>query len=151
MPGTSQIEVVGCRLSVVALLDDERAIKEVTLPKVESFKDLVVWQKAMDLATVVYALTKAFPRSEEYRMTSQLTRSIVSVPANIAEGHGRSTARDYAHFIHIARGSLAESATYLLLAVRLGYLTDDATAEALTLIDAVGRMLTALRKSLMPR
>lgn len=121
------------------------------MPKVESFKDLVVWQKAMDLATVVYALTKAFPRSEEYRMTSQLTRSIVSVPANIAEGHGRSTARDYAHFIHIARGSLAESATYLLLAVRLGYLTDDATAEALTLIDAVGRMLTALRKSLMPR
>jgi four helix bundle protein len=105
----------------------------------------------MDLATVVCGLTKAFPRSEDYRMTSQLTRSIVSVPANIAEGHARPTARDFANFLHIARGSLAESETYLLLSVRLGYLLEDAICDAMELVDAVGRMLTALRKSISPR
>ena len=96
------------------------------MAKIESHRDLIVWQRAMDLAVLVYAATARFPMSENYRTTSQLTRSIVSVAANIAEGHARSTARDFANFLHISRGSLTESETYVLLAVRLGYLTDQA-------------------------
>lgn len=84
-------------------------------------------------------------------MTSQLTRSIVSVAANIAEGHARSTARDFANFLHISRGSLAESETYILLAVRLGYLTDEAAEPILALVEEVGRMLNALRRRIYPR
>ena len=118
---------------------------------IESHRDLVVWQKAMDLATETYALTRRFPNSENYRMTSQITRSAVSVAANIAEGHARSTAKDFANFLHIARGSLAETETHILLAIRLGYITDAEAATVLELIDHVGRMLSALRRKIMPR
>ena len=121
------------------------------MPKIESHRDLIVWQKAMDLAVQVYAVTARFPSSENYRMTSQLTRSIVSVAANIAEGHARSTARDFANFLHIARGSLAESETYVLLAVRLGYIDTKTSDPVLALVDEVGRMLNALRKRIYPR
>jgi four helix bundle protein len=73
---------------------------------IRSHRDLIVWQKAMDLVVLVYQLCDRFPNSELYRLVSQLTRAAVSVPANIAEGHARATRRDYAHFIAMARGSL---------------------------------------------
>jgi len=79
----------------------------------------------MRLATEAYRLTKALPRSEEYRLTSQLLRAAASVPANIAEGHARGTRKDYAHFISIARGSLAETETVLLLLVEVELLTNE--------------------------
>lgn len=121
------------------------------MAKIESHKDLIVWQKAMDLAVQVYGVTARFPASENYRMTSQLTRSIVSVAANIAEGHSRSTARDFANFLAIARGSLAESETYILLAMRLGYINEAISEPVLGLVDEVGRMLSVLRRRIYPR
>ncbi len=117
---------------------------------IQSHRDLVVWQKAMDLVVEVYELTKALPKAEEYRLTAQVTRAVVSVPANIAEGHARATARDFAHFLSIARGSLMETETLLTLAGRLGYVAPDRTDKAFALITEISKMLTSLRKRISP-
>jgi four helix bundle protein len=119
------------------------------VPKIGSHRDLVVWQKAMDLTVEVYRLSKRFPRDEIYRLISQITRAAASVPANIAEGHARSTARDYANFLSVAKGSLMETETYLMLSVRLGYLTPEAAAPALILVTEISKMLTSLRSRLV--
>lgn len=116
---------------------------------IESYRDLVVWQKGMDLAVALYALSRCFPREEIYGLASQLTRCTASVPANIAEGKARSSAREFAHFLAIARGSLVEAETYLLLAVRLGYLTDVQVRSVLDLASEVGKMLLSLRRKLL--
>lgn len=100
----------------------------------------------MDLVVLVYELSRAFPKAEEYRLTSQLTRAIVSVPANIAEGKERSTAKDFANFLAIAKGSLMESETLLTVAVRLGYLENQEVKPALDLLTEVSKMLTVLRR-----
>jgi four helix bundle protein len=84
--------------------------------RIESHRALIVWQKAMALAADVYRLARTMAKAEEYRRTSRLLRSAASVPANIAEGHARGTSRDYANFVGVARGSLAETETFLLLA-----------------------------------
>jgi four helix bundle protein len=110
---------------------------------------LLVWQKSMDMAVEVYRLTGRFPRSEMYRLTSQVTRAAASVPANIAEGNARGSRRDYAHFLSIAKGSLNETETFLFLALRLGYLSEAETAPTLMLITEIGKMLTALRARLV--
>jgi four helix bundle protein len=117
--------------------------------RIESHRDLIVWQKAMELAVAAYGLSSSFPRSEDFRLTAQLTRAIVSVPANIAEGHARSTRKDYANFLSIARGSLAEAETFVLLASRLGYAKEQASTAVLNQIDEVGRMIVTLRKRLL--
>ena len=103
----------------------------------------------MDLAEDVYRLAKLMPRTEEYRLISQVLRAAASVPANIAEGHARGTRKDYANFVNIARGSLAETATFLLLAVRTKLLTQEQAVTALTLTDELGKMLTVLRQRLV--
>ncbi len=79
--------------------------------KIESYRDLIVWQQGMELAADVYRVVKLLPKTEEYRLTSQLLRAAASVPANLAEGHARGTRKDYAHYVSIARGSLAEIET----------------------------------------
>ncbi|MFM9942790.1 MAG: four helix bundle protein [Hyphomicrobiaceae bacterium] len=114
------------------------------MQKIESHRDLIVLQRGMDLAGEAYRLAKLMPRNEEYRLTSQLLRAAASVPANIAEGHARGTRRDYAHFISIARGSLAESETFLVLAVKVGLLSNEQTLRAVELCREISRMLTAL-------
>jgi four helix bundle protein len=116
---------------------------------VQSHRDLKVWQKAMDLAEVVYGLAAKFPRTETYRLGSQITRAVASVPANIAEGNARGTKRDYAHFVSVAKGSLMETETYLMLAVRLRYLGKEETATALNLVTEISKMLTVLRSRLI--
>jgi four helix bundle protein len=116
--------------------------------KIESHRDLVVWQKAMDLAVQVYRLAGHFPPSEVYRLTAQITRAAASVPANIAEGHSRSTAKDYANFLAIAKGSLMEIETFLMLAVRLNYLGESEASPTLALITEISKMLTVLRNRL---
>jgi four helix bundle protein len=113
-----------------------------------SFRDLTVWQKAMDLSVEVYRLSASFPADERFRLTAQVTRAAVSVPANIAEGNARGTRKDYAHFVAIARGSLAETETFLLLAIRLRFLDEARAARAFALASEVGRMLNALRSRL---
>ena len=90
-----------------------------------------------------------FPRGEKFRLTAQVTRAVTSVAANIAEGNARGTRKDYAHFVSVARGSLAETGTFLLLAIRLGYVDSSQTAPVLTLVTEIGKMLTSLRSRLL--
>ena len=126
----------------------ERAIG---VSKVRSHRDLLVWQKAMGLVDRLYDLAEGFPAKEAYGLTSQLTRAAVSVPANIAEGQARSTARDFANFLAIARGSLMETETLLMVAVRRGYVTEAAASDSLSEITEVSKMLTALRNRIVAR
>ena len=88
------------------------------------FKKLIVWKKAMDFMQGVYGLVKRFPPEERYALSDQVRRAVVSIPSNIAEGAGRASNKDYAHFIAIARGSLFETMTQLEAAVRFGYLKE---------------------------
>ena len=112
------------------------------------FRDLLVWQKAMDLAKQVYEVSKIFPSAEQFGLTSQIRRSAVSVVSNIAEGQGRETPGDFARFLNIARGSLAELQTQLILAKNLE-LCDSGKADlVLSSSEEVGRMLRGLRNSL---
>jgi four helix bundle protein len=113
----------------------------------QGYKDLVVWQKAMDLVTAIYRLTRAFPKQELYGLTSQIQRAAVSIPSNIAEGHALKQTQAYLRHLAIASGSLAELETQLEIAGRLGYLGPEG-AKVLTKADEVGRMLTGLRRSL---
>ena len=114
--------------------------------KVESHRDLIVWQKSMDMVVQIYQLSMSFPQTEIYRLTSQLTRAAASIPANIAEGHARGiTKNDFAHFLSIAKGSLMETETFLMLAVRLNYLTSEQANPTLSLIIEISKMLTSLR------
>src|SRR5579862_7466163 len=91
---------------------------------VRNYRDLIVWQKAMDLATLVYQSTESFPQKEVFGLTNQLRRAAVSIPSNIAEGQGRNSNLDFRRFLGISRGSLQEVETQLELARRLGYLDE---------------------------
>jgi four helix bundle protein len=115
---------------------------------VQSHRDLIVWQKAMDLAEVVYGLAAEFPQKETYRLGSQATRAAASVPANIAEGNARGTKGDCANFLSVAKGSLMETGTFLMLAVRLKYITQAEASTAFVLVTEVSKMLTSLRSRL---
>ena len=112
--------------------------------RVESYRDLLVWQRGMDLAADVYELTKAWPRAEIYGLTSQVRRSAASIPANIAEGYGRASSASYAQFLKIARGSLKELETHLLLAERVGIASKGCCAAIPRQADELGKMLGAL-------
>ncbi len=114
------------------------------MSEIKSHRDLVVWRKSMTLAATAYRLTQKFPASERSRITDQLLRAAASVPANIAEGHARGTRKDYAHFVTIARGSLAETETFLLLAVEVGLVTQVDVKPAADLLDEIERMINAL-------
>jgi four helix bundle protein len=113
-----------------------------------SHRDLVVWQKSMDLVVKVYELARMLPSDERFAMTSQMTRAAVSIPANIAEGKGRGTSREYVQFLRIARGSLMELDTYVELICRLGYVNPSLTATVRDLIAQVGKMLSAMKSRL---
>ena len=106
---------------------------------------------AMDLSEHIYRLTWDFPRQEMYGLASQLQRASVSIPSNIAEGRMRGTLRDYAHFVSMARGSLAEVRTQLILAQRLEYVTADEAGVLLERSEHLARRLNALRRSLQSR
>jgi four helix bundle protein len=118
---------------------------------VQSYRDLVVWQKAMLLAQMCYELTKHFPREEVFGLTSQIKRAAVSIPANIAEGRGRAHTKEFLNHLSIARGSLVEVETHLLLAVQIGLIKADEIRHGLDLSDEIGRMITSLRRSLIKR
>ena len=115
---------------------------------VSSYRDLRVWQKAMDLVVTSYEVTKQFPQTELYGLVSQIQRAVVSIPANIAEGHGREHLGDYIHHLSIANGSLMELETHFLLAERLGYLKVESLNRLLDQTAEVGRMLAGLIRSL---
>jgi four helix bundle protein len=99
----------------------------------KDYKDLLVWQDAMDLVVLVYRVTTKFPHHELYGLTGQLRRSAVSVPSNIAEGQGRRTKRDFQNFLSIAHGSLRELETQVLIGQRLTYIDDNDVSQLLDL------------------
>lgn len=113
-----------------------------------TYRELVVWQKAMDLAQAIYQLSPQLPREETYGMRSQLTRAAVSIPANIAEGWARESRNEKAQFLAIAQGSLAETETLLTLCERIGWFQIQDTLIARGLIDEISRMLTTMRRKL---
>jgi four helix bundle protein len=108
-------------------------------------RDLIAWQKAMELVTNIYRASRAFPKDEMYGLTSQLRRSAVSVPSNLAEGHGRTSRADFHRFIAQARGSLLEVETQLEIARNLGYLPQSTATTLLSEASEVGRIINGLR------
>ena len=118
---------------------------------VHSYKELIVWQKAIKLVVLVYALTKNFPREEIYRLTSQIRRAAVSIPANIAEGRMRSTRKDYANFLHTAYASGGELETHLEIARQLPETSKLYYTEVEQLLDEVMRMLNSMITKLFPK
>ena len=116
----------------------------------QGHKELAVWQKAMDLVVAVYKIAKTFPKTENYGLASQMQRAAVSVPSNIAEGHGLKQTQAYARHLAIANGSLTELEMQLEIARRLGYLTTE-NESVIDKAGEVGRMLAGLRRSLQAR
>ena len=94
------------------------------MTKVTSFKDLIVWQKAMDMTELLYRIVNKLPKEETYTLSDQMRRAAISIPSNIAEGFGRNSKKEYLHFLFIANGSICELETQLLLCVRIQYLTE---------------------------
>ena len=115
---------------------------------IKSYRDLIVWQKSMDLAVEVYRLSRLLPPSERYGLASQLQRSAAAIPANIAEGHERGSRGDFRRQVSVARGSLAELETHLELAERVGVLPRTEVQATDSRIAEVGRMLTVLLRRL---
>ena len=115
---------------------------------IRSFKDIIAWQKAMDLVEQIYQLTVSFPADERFGLISQLRRAAVSVPSNISEGYGRRSRADYVHFLYMARGSANELETELLLSARLGFGSSDQIDSCLALTCEIQRILKGLVASL---
>ena len=115
---------------------------------VQSFRDLLVWQRGMAFVDRCYEITEDFPKSQMYTLTNQIQRAAVSVPSNIAEGAGRGHTREFIQHLYIARGSIFECATQLEIAARRGYMPIELTATLLTEADEIGRMLFGLINSL---
>jgi four helix bundle protein len=118
----------------------------VTEPKLSGHRDLVAWQEAMRLTKAVYELTAAFPRDELYGLVSQMRRAAVSVPSNIAEGAGRGSEKEFRQFLMIARGSLSELETQVLLSQQLGFA--DEIDQVIEAIQKVFRIMAGLSRSL---
>jgi four helix bundle protein len=116
-----------------------------------TYKDLEVWQAAMQLAVQVYRLTAVFPKDERYGLTSQMRRAAVSVPSNIAEGKGRASDKELIHFLCNSRGSLFEIETQLTIGEQLGYSTANECNAARQEIARIGQMLNGLMRSVRPR
>ncbi|MBQ6508627.1 MAG: four helix bundle protein [Flexilinea sp.] len=118
---------------------------------ISNFKDLKVWQKSIELSFMVYRYTKELPSEELYGLSSQMRRAVVSIPSNIAEGYQRSSTKEYIHFLLIAKGSLGELETQLILCEGLGYLNKEKVQSAMDLCDETGRMLTTLIRNLQQK
>ncbi|MBE9038247.1 four helix bundle protein [aff. Roholtiella sp. LEGE 12411] len=114
----------------------------------QSYRDLKVWQEAMNLAESCYKITKSFPKEEIYGMTSQIRRAVVSIPANIAEGYGRRTRGEYIQFLYIAQGSLKELETHLLLSIRVELASSQTVNTILKQCESVGKLLLLLIRAL---
>lgn len=122
-----------------------------TQTEIKSHRDLIVWQRAMESVTEIYEATSGFPTTEKYGLTSQLRRAAVSIPSNIAEGYGRGTSQDYLRFLRVARGSLFEVDTQLMIALRMGYLDRGVHQQVENKLAETGRVLAGLIKSIESR
>ena len=115
---------------------------------VSNYRELIVWQKAMDLVEAIYRVTEAFPDRELYGLSRQIRRAAISVPSNIAGGHGRSSTREFLHFLSIARGSVKEVETQVLIAERLAYINGDQSSHLVARTAEGSRLLSGLPRSL---
>lgn len=115
---------------------------------IKDYRDLLVWQKSMSLAKEIYLFTESFPQHEIYGITNQMRRSAVSVPSNIAEGHGREAPKEFARFLRIARGSLSELQTQLYLSTDLNYGDNTQFNNLMAASEEIGRMLRGLQNTL---
>jgi len=118
---------------------------------IRSYKDLMVWQKSIDLIDDIYRLCRSFPKSETYGLSSQLQRAAVSVAANIAEGSGRDSTKEFIHHLSFSLGSLAEVETYLVVSVRLEYAVKVVITKLESKCDEIGKMIRSLQKALRKR
>ena len=114
----------------------------------DSFKDLVVWQRAIEMSLAIYKLTSSFPPSEQFGLTNQLRRASVSVPSNIAEGYGKSSRGEYLSFLGHARGSNGEVQTQLIISRGLGFGSQESLSQAESLSNEVGRMMVVMMNRL---
>jgi four helix bundle protein len=113
-----------------------------------SYRELIVWQKSMDLAEQIYLISSLFPKNEQYGLVSQIRRAVISIPSKIAEGHGRETGGDFNRFLAVANGSLREVETLILLAVKLNYVTNDTCEPVLNLCTEIAKMIYKLKMTL---
>jgi four helix bundle protein len=115
---------------------------------VQSYRDLLVWQKAIEFVCDCYNVSQAFPKHETYGLCSQLRRAVISIPARIAEGHGRSQTRDYVYQLSLAHGTLMEAETQIIIAEKLQYINNTQSEPLLSKSSELGRMLHGLMNSL---
>lgn len=118
------------------------------MEKIRSFKQLLIWQKGIDIVKEVYRLSKDFPREELYGLTTQMRRAAISIPSNIAEGFKRNHNNEYRQFLHYALGSAAELETQLIIAQELNFLNKDKLNDSLDQLDHLGRMVSSLLNKL---
>ena len=111
---------------------------------INSYEDLIVWQKAMDLVVEIYRIVRFLPSEERYALSDQMRRAAVSIPSNIAEGNARGSKKDYVNFLSIAKGSDAELKTQCSICVRLNFVKEENIRNAMSLCDEVGRMLNTM-------
>jgi len=116
-----------------------------------TYKDLKVWSKSIDLAVAIYKAVKQLPKEELYGLSDQMRRAVVSIPSNIAEGNQRDTTREYVHFLHIAKGSVAELDTQILLCDRLEYIKKEDVDDLYNQCSEIGRMLNGLINKLLEK
>jgi four helix bundle protein len=126
-------------------------MEEAMSENIGGYRDLLVWQKGILLAKLVYRLTRDFPQDEKWGLISQMRRTAVSVPSNLAEGQARRTTKDFVHFISIAEGSVAELDTQLELSFEFGYCDRQTATPIAGLIDELRKMLNALRRRLIEK
>ncbi len=115
---------------------------------IKDFKDLIVWQKGMELAEEVYRLVRILPKEELFGLSDQMKRAAISIPSNIAEGYGRNSTKEYIRFLAIAKGSKAELETQLLLSVKVNYLNNADIKTAINLINEIGKIINTIQKKL---
>ncbi len=120
---------------------------DVTAGPIKSYRDLVAWQKAIELCKLIYAISATFPDTERFGLISQIRRAVVSVPSNIAEGYGRRSTGDYVRFLNIARGSVAEVVTQLVLVEELELADKDRARSCILLAEEVDRIIFALARA----
>ena len=118
------------------------------MAKVSSYRDLIVWQKAMDMTESLYRIVKKLPKEETYALGDQMRRAAISIPSNIAEGFGRNSKKEYLQFLYIANGSVSELETQLMLCVRINYLKESEIQSILTLLSEIGTIIMTITKKL---
>ena len=116
--------------------------------KVNTYKDLIVWQKAMKMTTFLYKIIKKLPKEKTYTLSDQMRRAAISIPSNIAEGFGRNSKKEYLQFLYIANGSVCELETQLILCVNINYLSEAEIQPIMNLLSEIGKIIITITKKL---